>query len=960
VILTNGDGAALPETAVVEEFPILLRLHRDFFDFSQAHPDGDDLRFTTSQGQLLAAQLDHWNPSAGEAAVWIRVPRIVGNARQVLNMYWGNSAAQRDSRPVFDATNGYAAVVHLGEPLQDDLGTLTLTNAGTTLASGRIGPGRHFAEQRGIAGGEQITGLPEGSAPSSSSAWIRVERPNVTLLGWGNEQAQGKVVMQFRSPPHINMDCYFSDGNVASPDSLKLNTWTHVVHTYDSGTARIYVDGVLAATSQNRAAPLNVRNPARFWLGGWYGNYSLAGDLDEVRISKVARTADWIRLEFENQKPHQTLVGPLLVPGDAVSIPVKSVALAEGQQTRLAAQGGGAEKLTWTLRRGDRDVILTTDRWSVDLDGGRVSGPETARVQLRVVEATGARILEIPVTITDTIPDPQIELEAPPEWNGRDVLELVPRVLNQAALTAAGAGRVQWEWSIDGPAVIRQVASDRLILTRAFNAGTLAITVSGHNGGDKVARTIRVLVRTPATRDPWVERPLAAVEQPEDDQFLPREGWDAAPTGRIVYRGQIKKPADAVFVRVFADDAPYANQQQSLQGGLDYALSIPVRAGRVRYRTEFGIVRDGEETVTHSAANLICGDVYLIIGQSNAVATDFGKGEPPVSGDWVRTFGATDGSRNGSRQKFWANAVARAPGGRGEIGYWGVELGRRLVEQEGRPVCLINGAVGGTRIDQHLKNTADPTDVETIYGRLLWRVQQARLTHGVRAILWHQGENDQGADGPSGGFGWETYRQNFHELAGAWKQDYPNLQQMYVFQIWPKACAMGIRGSDNRLREVQRRLAADFSNLSVMSTVGVKPPGGCHFPAAGYAEFARMIQPVIAAQVYGRASDVAVTPPNLQRASFQSDRRDEIVLEFDSPVTWSEDLIREFHLEGAVRVIRGSADGTRLLLTLDRPSPGRRITYLDSASWSPDRLLYGTNGLAALTFCEVPIEDPAQ
>ena len=56
-----------------------------------------------------------------------------------------------------------------------------------------------------------------------------------------------------------------------------------------------------------------------------------------------------------------------------------------------------------------------------------------------------------------------------------------------------------------------------------------------------------------------------------------------------------------------------------------------------------------------------------------------------------------------------------------------------------------------TRIDQHQRSAADPEDRATIYGRLLWRVREARLTHGVRAVLWHQGENDQGADGPTGG-----------------------------------------------------------------------------------------------------------------------------------------------------------------------------------------------------------------
>ena len=34
---------------------------------------------------------------------------------------------------------------------------------------------------------------------------------------------------------------------------------------------------------------------------------------------------------------------------------------------------------------------------------------------------------------------------------------------------------------------------------------------------------------------------------------------------------------------------------------------------------------------------------------------------------------------------------------------------------------------------------------------------------------------------------------------------------------------------------------------------------------------------------------------------------------------------------------------------------GRTLTYLDSKNWSQKTLLRGTNGLAALTFCAVPI-----
>ncbi|MBL8762085.1 MAG: hypothetical protein JNL50_12365, partial [Phycisphaerae bacterium] len=45
-------------------------------------------------------------------------------------------------------------------------------------------------------------------------------------------------------------------------------------------------------------------------------------------------------------------------------------------------------------------------------------------------------------------------------------------------------------------------------------------------------------------------------------------------------------------------------------------------------------------------------------------------------------------------------------------------------------------------------------------------------------------------------------------------------------------------------------------------------------------------------------------------------------------------------------------------LKLKAPSTARHITYLKEAKWSQDLLLVGENGIAALTFCEVPVSNP--
>jgi hypothetical protein len=223
-------------------------------------------------------------------------------------------------------------------------------------------------------------------------------------------------------------------------------------------------------------------------------------------------------------------------------------------------------------------------------------------------------------------------------------------------------------------------------------------------------------------------------------------------------------------------------------------------------------------------------------------------------------------------------------------------------------------------------------------------------------MFWHQGENDQGSDGPSGAYGWENYREYFVSLASAWKEDYPNILHYYLFQIWPHSCGMGREGSDNRLREVQRQLPELFSNMSIMSTLGIEPAGGCHYPPAGYAEIAKIIAPLVEQYNYGMLPEGSITPPNLKSASYVNAARDEIVLEFDQPLKWEDSLFSQFYLDGAKgKISSGKSEGNKIMLKLTNPSSAQDVTYLNGETWSQKTILRGENGIAALTFCEVPI-----
>ena len=118
-----------------------------------------------------------------------------------------------------------------------------------------------------------------------------------------------------------------------------MSQWVHVVHTFQNGNSRIYVNGALDGISTSTGAPLAIKSPARMYMGGWYDNYRFVGDIDEVRISKVTRSADWVKLQYENQKPKQTAVGPLVQAGDEL-LGLGEADHRVGRQERRGVGGG--------------------------------------------------------------------------------------------------------------------------------------------------------------------------------------------------------------------------------------------------------------------------------------------------------------------------------------------------------------------------------------------------------------------------------------------------------------------------------------------------------------------------------------------------------------------------------------------------------------------------------------------
>ena len=186
----------------------------------------------------------------------------------------------------------------------------TLANSAGTGRNGTLGPDLGASQDpTWIGDGKFGTALRfTRGADDATSQYVNVANANVTFP---TNQASVEMYVRPRAPYNhsnlfvagfinFNVNIDYSGGiefgigngatwrmmNVATP-SLNDGNWHQVVATYDGTTMRVFTDGQerLAGTAATVLA-----KPNDFKIGGRPSNTFLNGDLDEIRVSSVART----------------------------------------------------------------------------------------------------------------------------------------------------------------------------------------------------------------------------------------------------------------------------------------------------------------------------------------------------------------------------------------------------------------------------------------------------------------------------------------------------------------------------------------------------------------------------------------------------------------------------------------------------------------------------------------------
>jgi biopolymer transport protein ExbB len=289
---TTASGTEIKEE--VAALPLLVRLHSGNFTFSEAKPDGSDLRFFAADGKTpLKYHIEKFDAANELANAWVALPKLPANAKaDALTMSWGNpnAAVADDVKGTYDASQIF--VLHFGnaEGVKDATGNANHAKSSTAKPVG-TGP---VSEAAGFDGAARIE-LPASASLKLSAA------SGFTFTTWikpaGNDNATLYAQRDGANSLSIGLaggTLYAASGSAKTTASsaVKPGIWQHIVVVGSAGKVSFYLDGIEVGNGALALSDL---------AGSVVIGEGLVGELDEVTLAGVARSDSYIKALASSQ-----------------------------------------------------------------------------------------------------------------------------------------------------------------------------------------------------------------------------------------------------------------------------------------------------------------------------------------------------------------------------------------------------------------------------------------------------------------------------------------------------------------------------------------------------------------------------------------------------------------------------------------------------------------------------------
>ncbi|PPD52348.1 MAG: flagellar motor protein MotA [Methylotenera sp.] len=269
-------------TQAIVQPSVVVRLHSGNFDFTAVNIDGSDIRFIAQDDKTeLKYFVEKFDAVNELAIIWVQIPQISSADKDAhFWLYYGNENAASTANPKIMLDSHLVAKFQFSDKalLQD------------SSPSGLFASGKITAQKAGLIGesavltGEALV-IPANAATNASagftwSAWVKPSALPQTASLYSQEN---------------NVDLAIAAQNltlkiaeiVLTGGELKPAVWQHIAFTLNAGKAVMYLNGVEVATGD--VPTVDTATDIKIGEG-------FTGEVDELEIANIARSADFIKL----------------------------------------------------------------------------------------------------------------------------------------------------------------------------------------------------------------------------------------------------------------------------------------------------------------------------------------------------------------------------------------------------------------------------------------------------------------------------------------------------------------------------------------------------------------------------------------------------------------------------------------------------------------------------------------
>ena len=281
-------------TETLKNFVLPVKFNNKI-DFS-AFADPDSFRVVSESGAVQKFEVDYWTPHASQGVLWVRLDSLVSGTENV-NLYLINRDDSGPRDRAFSASDSVLATVHMNGDAHlyaasDSNRAYGLIGYGTTVLPGQYIP---------------LDSVNPFTGDFTLSLWALWNGPDDShQVLFARRATADSIVFQWYFD---NINSAFAVYNVLHWDSIAgaaaavdTTRWNLLSLVSRNDSVSMFVNG----TQVGETVPFELSHTdadVPFRVGGNdVAEESWNGAVDEIHVTAKARSAEWIRMEYETQR----------------------------------------------------------------------------------------------------------------------------------------------------------------------------------------------------------------------------------------------------------------------------------------------------------------------------------------------------------------------------------------------------------------------------------------------------------------------------------------------------------------------------------------------------------------------------------------------------------------------------------------------------------------------------------